>query len=104
MIAKLKYWWEGVTGIRAEREAKAKLNKVWKDLLDLIEQDYQRALKQALHRSTNYKVLGLAAGATLADLEAAYKIQALANHPDRGGSVEKMKEINRAYEELKRQL
>jgi len=46
-------------------------------------------------------VLGLKAGATEAEIKAAYKRMAMLWHPDRpGGSAEKMKHINEAREIL----
>jgi DnaJ-class molecular chaperone len=47
------------------------------------------------------QVLGVRAGATEAEVKAAYKRMAMAWHPDRpGGSAEKMKDINEARETL----
>ncbi len=47
------------------------------------------------------QVLGVRAGATEAEVKAAYKRMAMAWHPDRpGGSAEKMKDINEAREIL----
>lgn len=37
---------------------------------------------------------------TIEELKAQYKKLAMQNHPDRGGNVENMKEINREYDEL----
>lgn len=47
-----------------------------------------------------YHILGLSNWATTAEIRKAYRALALRNHPDRGGSEEKMKEINGAYEYL----
>jgi DnaJ-class molecular chaperone len=47
------------------------------------------------------QVLGVRAGATEAEVKAAYKRMAMVWHPDRpGGSAEKMKEINEARDIL----
>jgi phage-related minor tail protein len=47
------------------------------------------------------QVLGVKAGATEAEVKAAYKRMAMVWHPDRpGGSAEKMKDINEAREIL----
>lgn len=46
-------------------------------------------------------LLGVAAGATKAEIKAAWKRAAVANHPDLGGSTEIMQQINAAYELLK---
>eukprot|EP01041_Mallomonas_annulata_P011443 gene11443-23934_t len=47
-----------------------------------------------------YKVLGVAKGADEAEIKKAYKKMALKHHPDKGGDVEKFKEISAAVEVL----
>lgn len=47
-----------------------------------------------------YKILGLEKDADENAIKKAYKKKALKEHPDRGGSEEKFKEISRAYEVL----
>jgi hypothetical protein len=51
-----------------------------------------------------YSILGIRAGASPADVSAAYRLQAKRWHPDRGGGVEaerRMAEINAAYDLLR---
>lgn len=45
-----------------------------------------------------YSVLGVAPGASRAELRAAYRRLALVHHPDHGGSTEKMALLSSAYE------
>jgi hypothetical protein len=53
----------------------------------------------------DYATLGLAPGATCADINTNYKQAAVKNHPDKpGGSTEKMQEINNAKDNLKKDL
>ncbi len=47
------------------------------------------------------KILGLSDKASAEDVKAAYRKASMANHPDRGGSVEKMQDVNAAYAVLK---
>ena len=47
-----------------------------------------------------YHILGCQNFATLEQIKCAYRRLALRYHPDRGGDLEKMKEINIAYEFL----
>lgn len=47
------------------------------------------------------KLLRVAAGATKAEIKAAWKRAAVANHPDLGGNTQAMQQINAAYELLK---
>jgi DnaJ-domain-containing protein 1 len=42
-------------------------------------------------------VLGVHLDATLQEIKSAYRALAMQHHPDHGGSVEKMREINLAY-------
>lgn len=48
------------------------------------------------------QTLGLPANASARDIKKAYRRMALKFHPDRGGSHEKMQEINEAYENAMR--
>jgi curved DNA-binding protein CbpA len=45
-----------------------------------------------------YQILGVTAAATPAQIKAAYRELAVAHHPDRGGSHDRMVELNIAYE------
>lgn len=47
-----------------------------------------------------YDLLGVKKDATDDELKKAYRKSALKNHPDRGGSAEKFKEVSEAYEVL----
>jgi len=47
-----------------------------------------------------FKVLGVKADASKAEIKKAYYKAARDNHPDKGGSVEAMKEINKAYVQI----
>ena len=49
------------------------------------------------------RLLGLSPGATLAEIQRAYRVQAKAVHPDRqgAGSTEQMAALNRAYAYLR---
>lgn len=47
-----------------------------------------------------YKVLGVSPMDSDARIREAYRELAIANHPDRGGSADKMREINSAYERV----
>lgn len=47
------------------------------------------------------ELLGLPATATTADIKSAYRKKALQFHPDKGGDLEKMKELNSLMEEFR---
>ena len=47
-----------------------------------------------------YAILGVAPGATFAELKAAYRQKVLTYHPDRGGTHEQMVQVNEAWEVL----
>lgn len=49
-----------------------------------------------------WAVLGLKEGAGIADIHAAHRRLTVANHPDKGGSTERMAEINAARDEALR--
>lgn len=58
-------------------------------------------LFESVSQAVAMKTLGLSSRFTEEDLKAAYRKAAKENHPDRGGSTEKMQNINTAYEALK---
>jgi DnaJ-class molecular chaperone len=47
-----------------------------------------------------YIVLGVGRGATVEEIKKAFRKLAHIHHPDKGGDVEKFKEINEAYQYL----
>lgn len=47
-----------------------------------------------------WDVLGVAKGATPEEVRRAYRLRALATHPDRGGDADAFCEVRRAYERL----
>jgi len=60
----------------------------------------QRQPRGPVDNEKYYKILGVEKNADENDIKKAYKKKALKEHPDRGGSEEKFKEISRAYEVL----
>jgi len=50
----------------------------------------------------SYKVLGLKPGATLSEIKKAHRTLARETHPDKGGTDEKFREVQDAYETLKK--
>jgi DnaJ-domain-containing protein 1 len=44
-----------------------------------------------------HAVLGIRPGASVQEIESAYRRLAMQHHPDHGGSVDRMREINAAY-------
>jgi curved DNA-binding protein CbpA len=54
-----------------------------------------RILERSMDATTAFKILGLEYG-DYAGVDKAYKKLAMLNHPDRGGDMEKMKDINQA--------
>lgn len=49
---------------------------------------------------THYQTLGIPNLSSLPEIKKAYRAMALKHHPDRGGEIRKMQEINSAYEYL----
>ena len=47
-----------------------------------------------------WTLLGLTAGASLADVKSAFRRRALAAHPDHGGDADAFRELHQAYERL----
>jgi DnaJ-domain-containing protein 1 len=47
--------------------------------------------------SAHHRTLGVRPGATREEIRSAYRALAMQHHPDDGGSVERMREINLAY-------
>lgn len=50
-----------------------------------------------------YEVLGVRPDADLEDIEALYRVKARRLHPDAGGNAEAMRELNQAYERIKKE-
>ena len=48
----------------------------------------------------HYQTLGIPNLSSMADVKKAYRSLALRHHPDRGGEIRKMQEVNAAYEYL----
>jgi hypothetical protein len=53
---------------------------------------------------SSWSLLGLRAGASLAEVKSAFRKRALETHPDRGGDAEAFREVQRAYERLSSKL
>jgi hypothetical protein len=51
-----------------------------------------------------WSILGLAPGASLAEVKRAFQRRALATHPDQGGQAEEFQTVQRAYEKLLERL
>jgi len=51
-----------------------------------------------------YEVLEIRAGASLEVAEAAYKAKVRAAHPDSGGSVDMMKQLNKAIDDIRKSI
>ena len=47
-----------------------------------------------------YSILDISRNATESEIKKAFRKKALQEHPDKGGDVEKFKEINKAYSVL----
>src|SRR5439155_24485053 len=55
---------------------------------------------QALEEKDPYRVLGVSPLDTPEAIRDRYRVLARAHHPDRGGSAEKMRELNAAYDRI----
>ncbi|BGP24165.1 hypothetical protein Rt10032_c03g1707 [Rhodotorula toruloides] len=62
--------------------------------------DERRRREKAARETNHYTVLGIAFGATQAQIRIAYRKRALETHPDKGGCEEKFKKVQAAYEAL----
>lgn len=47
-----------------------------------------------------WEILGLVAGASHAEIKAAFRVRALGTHPDHGGDADEFRELYKAYERL----
>jgi DnaJ-domain-containing protein 1 len=54
----------------------------------------------ALEDQDPYRLLGVSPADSPERVREAYRDAARANHPDRGGSVERMRQVNEAYERI----
>lgn len=50
-----------------------------------------------------YEVLGVRSDTDMEDIELIYKAKAKRAHPDAGGSVEAMKELNKAIDKIRKE-
>ena len=64
-------------------------------------QDFVTTMRSLNEEDKALLALDLKEGATLKEIKAQYKVMANLHHPDKGGSVEKMQEINAAFKTLK---
>ena len=55
-------------------------------------------------RASVWAILGVTPGVTAAELKRAFRQRALETHPDRGGTAEGFREVQRAYEEATRRI
>ncbi len=55
-------------------------------------------------RASVWAILGVTPQVTAGELKRAYRTRALETHPDRGGSAEGFREVQRAYEEAQRRM
>lgn len=62
---------------------------------------WQEAAKAKSSGFDPYDILGVARGASKEEIKKAWKSMAIKHHPDRGGDLETMKKINRAYDMVK---
>lgn len=71
-------------------------------IAEVIESAYLQ-LAAPRQQKSPHEVLGIMLDAPLEVAEAAYKARARRAHPDAGGSVEQIKELNQAIEEIRNQ-
>ncbi|HEY4175979.1 MAG TPA: DnaJ domain-containing protein [Kofleriaceae bacterium] len=60
----------------------------------------KRPLKTVVKPASAWEMLGLATGASLAEVKAAFRQRALATHPDHGGDADEFRALHAAYERL----
>ncbi|GAA5928449.1 hypothetical protein JCM10213_005738 [Rhodosporidiobolus nylandii] len=93
LMTELQELWDRKTAAEKEEEQKRKKRKAEE------EEAERKKVKKDYHA-----VLGISPSASLADVSALYKRLCLIYHPDKGGNDAKMKEINEAYEAIKKAL
>jgi DnaJ like chaperone protein len=83
-------------------------------LIGISEEEHQQIKNKYLltHKKDSYSILGLKQGASLEDIKKAYRVMAGQYHPDKVSHLgkelidfanQKFREINKAYEELKKE-
>jgi hypothetical protein len=70
---------------------------------DVIESAYLQLAAPA-EELDSYELLEIRPGASLEVAEAAYKAKVRDAHPDRGGSVDRMKQLNKAIEDIRKNM
>ncbi len=64
----------------------------------------QNAETTGTHPGSVWSILGVTAGATAAELRRAFRQRALETHPDKGGTADSFRLVQRAYEEALRRI
>lgn len=59
-----------------------------------------RKQSSKINNKRYYELIGVKVNATDQEIKKAYRKKALKEHPDKGGDIEKFKEITKAYETL----